>query len=252
MLFDFESWRDFVEYRKMMISRFYFPLIFSQDNVNQETYSSYIGFLESLRLKEINIEEPTRKSGVKFEQKIRIRANAKDILLELIQKHNSQEVVSKEVSYVAFKPSLMPYTEYFEYIKESYADQLKLNQEILETNHQEVSLENFLQWRPFVEKLQAAGLDVEVQKSKINKNLRIIHQLPKATKSIYKLSHKIKEEKWVNYMKNREEKREGPKRKLEELNAYKLTVDKVLMQRKYWRDEIKYKKSTDKEGDIKT
>lgn len=227
------------------MSRFYFPLLFSQES-SQEIYSSYIGFLESLRLKEFNDDEPSRKCGYKkFEQDMRIRGNAKNILQELIRMHNSESVGSNEVSYVAFKPSLTPYSEYFDYIKECYADQLELDPKILQANNQELSIEGFLKWKPVVEKLQAVGFHVDVQKSKINKNLHIIHRVPKVPCPEYKLSHKITRTKWLKKTKTEAMK----KASLDDnsaYNAYKDAVANVLKQRKYWREEIVWKRNEDK------
>ncbi|CAO1420883.1 unnamed protein product [Diamesa hyperborea] len=173
-LFVFDDWKEFIEYRKRILSHFYFPLLFHHDSIEEKPYLHFVDLLDTLQPKIISEEEPTSKAkNVRSKAKEQAEMNCREILKKLIRQHNmneSSQLPTDNIRAMAFKTSMTPMKDYFEHVLSSYSDKMDFNKDITNVDHTAFIVEPFLTPKIFQNKLDEMDISIKLQKTQVSKN----------------------------------------------------------------------------------
>lgn len=171
-LFVFEDWKEFIEYRKRILSQFYFPLLFHHDSIDEKPYLHFVDLLDTLQPKVMNEEEPRIKAkNARGKAREQAEINCQDILKKLIRQHNmkeSSQLQTDNIRAMAFGASMTPMKDYFEHILSSYADKMDFNKEITNVDHTAFVVEPFLTPKIFKNKLNEMDITIKLQKTQVS------------------------------------------------------------------------------------
>ncbi|CAO1437068.1 unnamed protein product [Diamesa serratosioi] len=246
-LFVFEDWKHFIEYRKRILSQFYFPLLFHHDSIDEKPYLHFVDLLDTLQPKTLNDEEPRVKSkNVRGKAKEQVEHNCRDILRKLIRQHNmkeSSQLPTDNIRAMAFGASMTPMKDYFEHVLSSYADKMDFNKDIINVDHTKFDVEPFLTPKVFQDKLAEMDIAIKLQKTHVSKNFDFKRANPRnmyIEQKEYDLSHDVVRSKFE--MQNESSIEYEMKAKKQKDRRHQLIrKNKIKAERRLWRELIKMK-----------
>jgi TATA box-binding protein-associated factor RNA polymerase I subunit B len=138
-LFVYESWREYIEYRNVILNKYYFPYLFKYDQDVNKPYKNFISMLKHIKPESPKnwIPERHKKVDLKSKKTRDNVANAKFLVNNLSKNHERDPI-----DYIAFSTSFTPLVDAIDAIKESMFSK-ELNHNIL-INHSSHSCEYFL------------------------------------------------------------------------------------------------------------
>lgn len=166
LIFVYEDWRRFIEYRKVILEKFYFPSIYHRDYGSDTAYSAFNSMLAALDPKSKKIEKQNVNAA--NEARMRSKANAQTILKDLIKAHESDESTNL-MQKLHFPCSMTPLKDAFDQIL-SIDTVIKINRDIASANFSNHSCDSYLVPKDLVNSLQSIGVDVTVKKSTFPKS----------------------------------------------------------------------------------
>lgn len=171
-IFNFMKWKEFIEYRKLILEKFYYLSVCHKDFNGTDSYKVYNVMNETL-----NPDKPkcVRTEGPKNVDKYaQSKLNLGDTIDSIIDVHKKKlKGVACNYKKYSFEPSLTPLRDYFKQIVENEED-VEINKDIANTNFSENSCEIYLRPKRLVEILEGAGVPVEIEKSSFPKNFKVI------------------------------------------------------------------------------
>lgn len=243
-IFVFDDWKESIEYRKRILSQFYFPLLFHHDSIDEKPYLHFVDLLDTLKPKVINEEEPrTKAKNVRGKAREQAEINCQDILKKLIRQHNmkeSSQLPTDNIRAMAFGASMTPMKDYFEHILSSYADKMDFNKEITNVDHTAFVVEPFLTPKMFKNKLNEMDISIKLQKTQVSSKFDFRKENSKSItiqRQEYFLSHDVDKDTFEEQIKSAEDYEEKAK-KNRNRRFQKIREQKILNERLMWRELI--------------
>lgn len=247
-LFVFEDWMEFIEYRKRILSQFYFPLLFHHDSIDEKPYLHFVELLDTLLPKVMDEEEYKSKAkNVRSEAREQVENNCKEILLNLIKQHNmkeSSQLPTNNIRAMDFSASMTPMKDYFELILSNYADKMDFNNNIINKDHTSFVVEPFMTPKIFRDKLNEVDISIKLQKTKVSGNFDFRKENSRTKyieKQEYDLSHDVGAELFEDQIKNsidcEKKEKKARKRRFQRIRKKAIKKERLM-----WRQLIAKKK----------
>jgi hypothetical protein len=157
-IFVYEDWRKFIEYRQIILGKFYYPtLLFHHEDFPEQPYMAFNTMLESLNPKTYRTE--SQIVNVYNEKRMQAKTNASEILMGLAEAHEKSTFAQ-----FSFESSLTPLTDNYQRIlrDESLVD---INRKIAGVKYASHSLKAFLDPQKLVDELAVDGIELQTKKS---------------------------------------------------------------------------------------
>lgn len=229
LIFVYEDWRKFIEYRQVILGKYYYPSMLFQPEVPEDRpYMAFNLMLDTLKPKTRSLE--AQNVNVHNEKRMQSKKNATEMLTEMTKNH-------KEDMKFHFAVSLTPHKDNFQTIKNS----VKLNSKIVNVDYSSHSLEAFLNPQKFA---AAEGIELQTQTSTFPKCYAFTKPTPSSNQ--LRTNRRAFEmetegvETWNEKLKQRREIED----ELKESNIKEFhwkQMERVLERRKYWRQEKRSK-----------
>lgn len=247
-LFVFEDWKEFIEYRKRILSQFYFPMLFHHDFIDEKPYLHFVELLDTL-LPKVNDEDEykSKAKNVRSKEREQVEDNCKEILINLIKQHNmkeSSQLPTNNIRAMAFPASMTPMKDYFEHILSSYADKMDFNKEITENDHTSFVVEPFMTPKIFRDKLNEMDISIKLQKTKVSGNFDFRKENSRfkyIARQEYDLSHDVGAELFEDQMESAIAS-EKTEKKAKERRFQRSRKKAIKKERLMWRQLIAKKK----------
>lgn len=242
LIFVYEDWREHIEYRRVVLEKFYYPTIFHPDYDGEQPYKAFNAMLASLNPTPRNMEMRSVRRG--NEKRMDSKMNSQQILSNLINKHNDEP--DEPMQRFAFEPTLTPLQDNFQRILMSNVP-FEMNREVAERDYTKHSCEAFLHPKKLIKKFESIGVELHVKKSTFPKTFAFT-QVEFASKSqakkVYQLSlDMLTEDEWRKDLKKRQELKKTAD-DMAEQQHHENRMRQVLQVRKLWRMRIREKKSS--------
>lgn len=142
-IFNFTKWKQFIEYRKIILEKFYYPSIFHDDYTGVEGHQTFNVMYDSISPDTIGyINSETKSTRKKSTQSKRSMQNLIDLAIDS-QKNNKENRLKSELKKYSFEPSLTPLRDYFEQIIDNEND-TEIRRDIAEYKCKDDSCEIYL------------------------------------------------------------------------------------------------------------
>lgn len=242
LIFVYEDWRKFIEYRQVILEKFYFPSMFHINYESDKPYIAYNTMLAALDPKTRNLEAQNVKVGNQTRMKSKINTQA--ILKGMIKTHEDQNSVNL-MQQLNFPYSMTPLKDALDQIL-SAEIQFEINRKIATLDYSAHTCESFLEPQKLVKSLEGIGVVLNVKKSTFPKSFAI-HKMNYDYKGYfhqrlsYELDFEITEDEWRASFKKRNDLERNVKEKLRRDN-HELQLKEILKARLKWRTLVREKK----------
>lgn len=245
-LFVYEDWRRYIEYREVILEKFYYPTIFKSNYKGSKPYAAFNVTMESLDPKTGRNESQT--VAMRNEKRMRSKMNAEEILTNLIKNHSEHDGEAVDpMKQFTFKVSFTPLKDAFQHI---LLNEVRLNPDeydvkLVAFDFASDSCEWFLDPRQLVDELKISNVDLITRKATFPKCFVLVK--PEArfahSKEVYAAeTEEISEDHWRDALKNRTRWEKNAKEK-SKLEFHESRMRFVLNKRKQWQKLISNKKS---------
>ena len=256
-LFVFDDWKEFIEYRKRILSHFYFPLLFHHDSIDEKPYLHFVDLLDTLQPKVMTEEEPKIKAkNVRGKAREQAEINCLDILRKLIRQHNmneSSQLPTDNIRAMAFKASMTPMKDYFEHVLSSYSDKMDFNKDITNVDHTAFIVEPFLTPKIFQNKLNENGISIKLQKTQVSQKFNYKRENTRfliVEKQEYDLSHDVGTEKFEDQLES--DKEDEEQTKINKDQAFQKRRKKAILKERKMMRELIAKKIEERKKNVMT
>lgn len=200
--FLFDEWLKFIEYRTIVMKRYYVPLMFHDEKKTNNEHFPIAEFLTTLRSKTVEEEDDYYEEEPPTADESKINAFRKQVanmLTELLKQHDENPNKDRdEMPTIAFEPSMTPTKDYFEFIVKNYGEKLCLNMELASSNFTETSLSYYFDPSPLIQKFTDLNFKIVYKKLPINNEFAVINgvQPTDPFKQNYKINFDIRKDEW--------------------------------------------------------
>lgn len=239
-IFSYKHWMVFIEYRQLVLGKFYHPTLFHHTNSVDKPYALYNSMMNFSQPKTRKLEDQNVSS--RRAKHVQSKTNAQEILRCLMQNYSDD----CDANYT-FPCSLTPLTDNFHHIL-SHEKKFEINRLITGVDYTKDSCEPFLKPQLVVNSLKTAGFKVVIKKSTFPKSFIFKKSEEAVLKEDYNLSlDEMTEQEWRDDLKKRLDLEEKYSEE-EILEYHQKRMKKVLETRKKWRKEIRLKKYMRRNG----
>lgn len=235
-IFVYEEWRKFIEYRQVILGKFYYPAMLYHENATVDRpHMAFNAMLGSLNPKTKTLE--SQVVTVRNERRMQAKANAMEMLTGLAKAHDKSTF-----AHFSFQSSLTPLKDNFEQILCSELA-VDFNRKITDVNHADHSLEAFLSPQKLVAELAEEGIELHTKQATFPKCYVIVKCVrEQREKTIYDLLvDETSTSQWREDLKERQEKEKEVKASTVD-SFHRNQLEKMLAKRKMWRHLIREKK----------
>lgn len=240
-IFAYKDWMTFIEYRQLILGKFYHPVLFHHTKSVEKPYVAFNSMLDFLHPKSRKSEGKmgSRRNAPRLQSKV----NAQEMLRHLIQNHEGAGE-SKLMNFYTFPCSLTPLTDIFQHIL-SHDTNFEINRSITMADYTKDSCEAFLKPQTFVNTFKRYGIELKARKSTFPKSFVFMKAAPAyqtMPKNAYKLSHVgITEREWRDELRRRHKvEKKHDSKDLKTFHEKRMAW--VLADRKRWQKQIRIKK----------
>lgn len=113
-LFNFEVWREFIEYREIILTKYYYPTIFNHEYKLDQPYENYTSMLDIVQPVTFNVYNTEEKLSKFHKTVIHKKAVTKELLHKLLNLHDE-----KPSAHLDFECSFTPLKDAYQVILES-------------------------------------------------------------------------------------------------------------------------------------
>lgn len=113
-LFNFEDWREFIEYREIILTKYYYPSIYNADYKLDQPYENYTSMLHTVQPVTFNVYNTDEKLSKFHKTAIHKKAVTKELLHKLLNLHDE-----KPSAHLNFECSLTPLKDAYQVILQS-------------------------------------------------------------------------------------------------------------------------------------
>ncbi|KAL7019427.1 hypothetical protein ACKWTF_011119 [Chironomus riparius] len=206
-LFNFEAWREFIEYREIILTKYYYPSIFNYDYKLDQPYENYASMLNKVQPITFNVYNTNEKLTRLHKTSIHKKAVTKELVQKLLNLHDEPPSAN-----LNFECSFTPLKDAFQVILESPLEAT------INTHLVADFTDDMLEYYFDPEKLENLFVEHEIglvaRQATFPKNFSIDKPLlmplnPNGMNRYIKLSHEtIAEKKWIkNLIKQEKENR---------------------------------------------
>ncbi|XP_070507699.1 TATA box-binding protein-associated factor RNA polymerase I subunit B [Chironomus tepperi] len=228
-LFNFEAWREYIEYREIILTKYYYASIFNSQYKLDQPYENYASMLHKVQPVTFNVYNPDEKLSKHHKTVVHKKAVTKELVQKLLNLHDE-----KPSANLNFESSFTPLKDAFKVILESPLEAT------INTNLVTDFTDDVLEYYFDPEKLENLFVEHEVllvtKKVTFPKNFCLEKPLsmPLNCISMYgdmKLSHEtIDEKKWIKNLIKQEN--ENCKIKEEKRLAYHVKAMPLLLHKR--------------------
>lgn len=238
-LFNFEAWREYIEYREIILTKYYYPSIFNSEYKLDQPYENYVSMLDNCQPMTFNVYNPDEK--LTRHRKINIHKNTvtKELVQKLLNLHDE-----KPAAMLNFECSFTPLKDAFQVILESPLKAI-INTNLV-TDFSDDVLEYYFDPKQLVDLFADYEIELATKTATFPKNFSFEKPVtaplrPQTMNKDMKLSHEtIAEKKWIKNLVKQE--RENRRRKEQEKVTYHIkTMSNVLKKRFSLRKSINKK-----------
>jgi hypothetical protein len=243
-LFNFEAWREYIEYREIILTKYYYPSIFNSEYKLDQPYENYVSMLENVEPMTFNVFNPDEKLSTHHKKNIHKKAVTKELVQKLLNLHDEKPAAS-----LSFGFSFTPLKDAFQVILESPLE-ATINTNLV-TDFSDDALEYYFNPEKLVDHFADYDIELSIKQATFPKNFSFERPVAVPLNSFtmnkdMKLSHEtIAEKKWIKNLIKQE--KENLKVKEQKKVTYHVqTMSKVIKKRFDLRKSIKMKKSSRK------
>ena len=238
-MFNFEAWREYIEYREIILTKYYYPSIFNSEYKLDQPYENYVSMLDNCQPMTFNVYNPDEK--LTRHRKINIHKNTvtKELVQKLLNLHDE-----KPAAMLNFECSFTPLKDAFQVILESPLKAI-INTNLV-TDFSDDVLEYYFDPKQLVDLFADYEIELATKTATFPKNFSFEKPVtaplrPQTMNKDMKLSHEtIAEKKWIKNLIKQE--KENRRRKEQEKVTYHIkTMSNVLKKRFSLRKSIKKK-----------
>lgn len=232
-IFVYEDWKNHMEYRQIILDKFYYPTFHNKYCTSAKPYLAYNEMLNTLKPKTQNSEPDHVPKG--HQRRRNCKMTTQEMLKNLIAAHPDEPIQQFKYPF-----SFTPLKDAFKQILSSEMD-LKINRELATLDYTSHSCTPFLEHKKLVEKLKSVKINLHTKKSTFPKRyVYWRHTTPEERIKNYQLElDKMSMKQWRDDLKRRKELEKAANL---ELDYQQRTKKKIMQRRKNMRDMIRFKK----------
>jgi hypothetical protein len=245
-IFVYEDWRRFIEYREVLLEKFYYPAIFNHEFNGDKPYVAYNTMIEKLRPKTKKIE--SANVTVKNEKRMQTKLELKETLSKLSEKHKEVEGI-ETMEKLSFDFSLTPLKDNLQNILD-HGTGMEIRRDIATLDFTNCTCEPLLKPSKLVNTLKNVGIEMQTKKSNFPQIFALVQS--KSQKKVQNSAYEMKfdemsEDEYRNDLTKRMEMEKSGNAK-EEQNYHEARLKALLEERWIRRRKIRRDKSESKKN----
>ncbi|CRK88438.1 CLUMA_CG002257, isoform A [Clunio marinus] len=165
-LFVYESWREFIEYRQVVLEKFYHPTLLSRGSRNEKPYEDYNAMLQSLNIQSKHTESTAISSKMDLNRR-KPKMNAQEIIANLIKNRKSFDPKGK----IQFPMSLTPFQDNIKQILSNDIEcDFDVNKEVITLDFSLNSCDFYLKPEALLEIMKEYSINLNIKKATFPKS----------------------------------------------------------------------------------
>lgn len=243
-LFVYEKWREYIEYRNVLLNKYYFPSVFNRDFESTKSYELYLAMLNNSNPMTFETWHDDIKMNSYQKDHKEKNAYAQETVKKLLLLHEDEKNPMFELK---FDCSFTPLKDAIEVIKNSSINS-KINEKLL-ADCSNTSCDYYLNPRRLVELFKSKNVEIRTRKCTFPKTFcfiaaeKVIN--PNFKTTTYELSFDtLKETSWIKILRQKSED-EKKKNACAIIDYHNKRMSQVIKKRNEIKSEILDKKHED-------